>query len=61
MGREEGRAAADRTRFWTRFPVVFVTAFICCLLWGSAAPCIKIGYRIFAIPAGDTPTRCGSS
>lgn len=57
MGREEGRAAADRTRFWTRFPVVFVTAFICCLLWGSAAPCIKIGYRIFAIPAGDTPAR----
>lgn len=62
MNREAGNAKADRegseqTKFWTRFPVVFVAAFICCLLWGSAAPCIKIGYQIFAIPAGDTPAR----
>lgn len=26
-------------------------AMICCALWGSAFPCIKIGYRLFEIPA----------
>lgn len=42
---------------WTKFPVVFLAAFICCFLWGSAAPSIKIGYRLFQVPAGDTPSR----
>lgn len=27
---------------------------ICCILWGSAFPCIKIGYSLFEIPSGDT-------
>ena len=27
---------------------------ICCFLWGSAFPCIKIGYRLFEIPS-DSP------
>lgn len=26
----------------------------CCALWGSAFPCIKIGYRLFEIPSDDT-------
>lgn len=26
-------------------------AMICCALWGSAFPCIKIGYQLFKIPA----------
>ena len=30
-------------------PVVAVLALFCCLLWGSAFPCIKIGYEWFAI------------
>ena len=29
-------------------------ALFCCALWGSAFPCIKIGYRLFQISAGDT-------
>lgn len=32
--------------------VVFLLAMVCCLLWGSAFPCIKIGYKLFGI-AGD--------
>ena len=28
--------------------------FICCFLWGSAFPCIKTGYRLFAIASDDT-------
>ncbi len=31
-----------------------VLALFCCLLWGSAFPCIKIGYRLFHIVSGDT-------
>ena len=34
--------------------VVFILAMICCFLWGSAFPCIKIGYKLFEIPA-DSP------
>lgn len=30
-----------------------VTAVLCTLLWGSAFPMLKIGYELFAIPAGD--------
>ncbi len=32
-----------------RTPVVWFGALICCALWGSAFPCIKIGYQMFAI------------
>lgn len=33
-----------------------VLAIVCNLLWGSAFPFIKLGYRLFAIEAGDTPS-----
>lgn len=36
---------------WT--PVVVLLAGVCCLLWGSAFPCIKIGYKLFEIKSGD--------
>ena len=35
-------------------PVVCTVALLCCLLWGSAFPMIKIGYRLFSINADDT-------
>ena len=38
------------TKSW----VVCLLAMVCCLLWGSAFPCIKIGYRLFSIPADST-------
>lgn len=34
--------------------VVWAGALLCCALWGSAFPCIKIGYRLFEIEASDT-------
>lgn len=37
--------------------VVCVTALVCCLLWGSAFPCIKIGYRMFSIASSDTASQ----
>lgn len=33
--------------------VVWLGALISCALWGSAFPCIKIGYRLFEIPSED--------
>ncbi len=36
---------------------VFVLALACCLLWGSAFPCIKVGYRLFSIASDDTASR----
>lgn len=37
--------------------LVFILAMVCCILWGSAFPCIKIGYELFAISATDTFTQ----
>lgn len=37
--------------------VVFLGAVICCLLWGSATPCIKGGYAFFSIGTNDVPSR----
>lgn len=34
--------------------VVSGIALLCCALWGSAFPCIKIGYKMFSIPS-DSP------
>jgi drug/metabolite transporter (DMT)-like permease len=36
--------------------VVVAIALFCCLLWGSAVPAVKIGYQLFAIAPGDTPS-----
>lgn len=42
------------TRAFTKPAVVCALALVCCTLWGSAFPCIKIGYRLFSIPREDT-------
>ena len=34
--------------------MVVIVAVLCCLLWGSAFPCIKLGYQLFDIPSGDS-------
>lgn len=39
--------------FYTRPKVVFLLACVCCLLWGSAYPAVKIGYSLLAIEQGD--------
>ncbi|MGY3725642.1 Permease of the drug/metabolite transporter (DMT) superfamily [Granulicatella balaenopterae] len=40
-------------KFLTKNWVVVIGATIACLLWGSAFPCIKIGYRLFEIKSND--------
>lgn len=39
--------------FITTTPGVCLTAMLCCVLWGSAFPCIKTGYRLFHIDGND--------
>ena len=34
--------------------VVALLAMVCCFLWGSAFPCVKIGYAMFGIGSADT-------
>lgn len=34
--------------------VVCLLAMVCCALWGSAFPCIKVGYQLFQIDSADT-------
>lgn len=37
--------------------VVALLAMVCCFLWGSAFPCIKIGYALFHIATDDTASQ----
>ena len=47
-----------KTEHWLQKTFVVQTgALICCALWGSAFPCIKIGYELFQIKASDTPAQ----
>lgn len=36
---------------------VGLLATVCCFLWGSAFPCVKIGYALFEIATGDTASQ----
>ena len=47
----------DQSKIFTRPLVMALLATICCLLWGSAFPAIKLGYRWFAITAEATGTQ----
>jgi drug/metabolite transporter (DMT)-like permease len=44
----------DRTKNFFQKPVAIVLlAALCCILWGSAYPCVKIGYELFQIGEDD--------
>ncbi len=43
-----------RETIFTKNYVIMILALVSCLLWGSAFPSIKIGYKLFSIGAGDT-------
>ena len=47
----------SKENFMKKNIVVLVGAFISCMLWGSAYPCIKIGYQMFQIESEDTATQ----
>lgn len=43
--------------FLQKTPVVWIGALICCAFWGSAFPCIKLGYEWMMISSGDTASQ----
>lgn len=57
--RRIGRMTAtdNRTNFLQKTWVVCALALVCTFLWGSAFPCIKLGYAWFEMAAGDTWTQ----
>lgn len=47
----------ERKNFITTPLGIGLLACLCCLLWGSATPAIKIGYEWFGIASGDVASR----
>ena len=47
------KAAASKTDFLSTTAGVLTAAIAANLLWGSAPPCIKLGYRFFSISGED--------
>ncbi|MBQ9764811.1 MAG: DMT family transporter [Lachnospiraceae bacterium] len=47
----------EKTSFVTKPLGIGLLACLCCLLWGSATPAIKIGYEWFGIEADDVASR----
>ncbi len=43
----------EKKHFLSKTWVVALLALLCCVLWGSATPCIKIGYSLFGIEGND--------
>lgn len=43
-------------KFFSKNYIVCICAIFCCLLWGSAFPCVKIGYRLFDIDTASVPS-----
>lgn len=46
------------TSIWLKHPLALAAiAVFCTLLWGTAFPCIKIGYELFLMDGGDVPSK----
>ena len=43
-------------KFFSKTYIVCVCAIICCVLWGSAFPCVKLGYNLFGIDRSHIPS-----
>lgn len=39
----------NAAKFFSKNYVVVIGALICCMLWGSAFPCVKLGYTLFNV------------
>lgn len=46
----------DKEKFFTKNYIVCICAILCCILWGSAFPCVKIGYKLFEIDSQSVPS-----
>ncbi len=46
----------EKEKIFSKPWVVCICAGFCSLLWGSAFPCVKLGYALFGIDTGDIPS-----
>ena len=46
-----------KEKFMQKTIVVWLGALVCCLLWGSAFPCIKIGYQMMHIASDEVASQ----
>jgi drug/metabolite transporter (DMT)-like permease len=53
---DETTAKNKAQTFFTKPYVVCIGAILCCILWGSAFPCVKIGYRLFGVDTTHVPS-----
>ncbi len=53
---ENAKPKLTQEAFFTKPLVVALCAVFCCLLWGSAFPCVKIGYELFQIDRDSVPS-----
>ncbi|MBQ6570609.1 MAG: DMT family transporter [Clostridia bacterium] len=44
----------NQKKFFGNRTIACALSLVCCLLWGSAFPCIKIGYNLLSISSDDT-------
>ena len=54
---ENKKNTNEKENFLQKTLVVALLAAVCTFLWGSAFPCIKIGYRLFDISSDNTYTQ----
>ncbi len=54
---ENKKNTNEKENYLQKTLVVALLAAVCTFLWGSAFPCIKIGYRLFDIPSDNTYTQ----
>ena len=47
----------NKISFLKSAPGMILTAIFCNFLWGSAFPCIKIGYHLFQVSANDSASQ----
>ena len=47
----------DKKKFYTSRLNIVMLATLCCALWGSAFPCVKVSYELFNVAAGDVPSK----
>ena len=48
--------ATARKPFLATTPGMVLACTVACILWGSAFPCVKIGYAMFGIDSADVPS-----
>lgn len=47
----------DKKKIYTNRKNIVILAIICCILWGSAYPSIKVGYNLFNIGTNDVASK----